>query len=74
MKLNIGNSTQILMTFTMSMAAAIGSAAGAKRSGNRLANQRSRRLLRKIVSRNEKLDLSLKIRAVIRGSFLFAPN
>lgn len=29
MKLNIGNSTQILMTFTMSMVAAIGSAAGA---------------------------------------------
>ncbi len=28
-KLNIGNSTQILMTFTMSMVAAIGSAAGA---------------------------------------------
>lgn len=29
MKLNIGNSTQILMTFTMSIVAAIGSAAGA---------------------------------------------
>lgn len=29
MKLNIGNSAQILMTFTMSMVAAIGSAAGA---------------------------------------------
>ena len=29
MKLNIGNSTQLLITFTTSMAAAIGSCAGA---------------------------------------------